>query len=461
MSYTGGSQEPLLSHEQEGKDEGQSDNVSRKSRAGQVARAALNLINTGTGTSTVSIPMVVRTLGLGLALFSAALQSVLGIAANHVISRESDKDNAGSYHDLMQSRFGKWGGRAVAVAQAINSLGKLVVWLIILADVIVGTPGQHDGLLPELLHLGDDAEGKWYMRRAPWIVGVVLLSLPAISVRSLNKLSGISFLGDLACLFIAAAGISLWVVAGKAGEAHPLHWLPSREETGAKTTGRLVLEVGSALPVMLGAAFTQNNINTVMDQVRPYRQAPLDIASATARVTTIALFLTLGISNYAVFGTELHPDVLNNYSRSGLGKLVSPLAAAWLAATAKGAFFLNGIVSLPMYLRPYQRSMWDALPNQDPEERMADTKSFVLTNYVSIAACAVVAMLVPDVWKPLKLLGATAVSSMAFIYPGAILIAASKRGSGGAVPPREVVLGWVMVVVGVIQLFFGVVAQFI
>ncbi len=54
------------------------------------------------------------------------------------------------------------------------------------------------------------------------------------------------------------------MVAGKAGEAHPLQWLPSREETGAKTTGRLVLEAGSALPVMLGAAFTQNNINTVV-----------------------------------------------------------------------------------------------------------------------------------------------------------------------------------------------------
>lgn len=31
--------------------------------------------------------------------------------------RESDRSGAGSYHDLMRIRFGKWGGRAVAVAQ--------------------------------------------------------------------------------------------------------------------------------------------------------------------------------------------------------------------------------------------------------------------------------------------------------------------------------------------------------
>jgi hypothetical protein len=34
------------------------------------------------------------------------------------LRRESAKDGADSYYDLMCARFGKWGGRAVAVAQA-------------------------------------------------------------------------------------------------------------------------------------------------------------------------------------------------------------------------------------------------------------------------------------------------------------------------------------------------------
>jgi hypothetical protein len=35
---------------------------------------------------------------------------------------------------------------------------------------------------------------------------------------------------------------------------------------------------------------------------------------------------------------------------------VSPATAAWLSTVAKGAFLVNGIVTLPMYLRPYQVS---------------------------------------------------------------------------------------------------------
>lgn len=34
--------------------------------------------------------------------------------------READREGSGSYHDLMHARFGKWGGRAVALAQVIQ-----------------------------------------------------------------------------------------------------------------------------------------------------------------------------------------------------------------------------------------------------------------------------------------------------------------------------------------------------
>lgn len=65
----------------------------------------------------------------------------------------------------------------------------------------------------------------------------------------------------------------------------------------------------------------------------------------------------------------------------------------------------------------------------------------------------------PDVWKPLKLLGATAVGSMAFIFPWAILLAAARQGGG--VPRGEVALGAVMLGVGLLQAGFGIVAQFV
>jgi hypothetical protein len=141
-------------------------------------------MNSGIGTSTVAGALALRRLGLGPALAAMAAQAALGILANHIISRESDREGSPSYHDLMRARCGKWSGWAVAAAQAVNSLGKTVVWLIILADLIVGSSGDGSGLLPELLRAAGHkqaAEGGWYLRRWPWIVLLAATAAPVVS----------------------------------------------------------------------------------------------------------------------------------------------------------------------------------------------------------------------------------------------------------------------------------------
>ena len=52
----------------------------------------------------------------------------------------------------------------------------------------------------------------------------------------------------------------------------------------------------------------------------------------------------------------LQPDVLLNYSGKGLGELVAGRGALALSATVKLSFLVNGLLSLPMYLFPYQAS---------------------------------------------------------------------------------------------------------
>ncbi|KAL4421373.1 hypothetical protein ABPG75_010664 [Micractinium tetrahymenae] len=438
-------------------------------QAGQAAKVLANLVNSGIGTSTVAMPLAVRMLGAGLAIGAMLLQATLGVLANHIISRESARDDADSYHDLMRSRFGKWGGRAVALAQMVNSLGKTVVWLIILADLIAGSSGKGDGLLPELLRAAGHSDlaegGGWYLRRWPWIVLLAVLATPAVSVRSLDKLSGVSMLGDIAVGLMASSGVALAVIAARKGEAHSIHWLPSKEEAGRSSGAGLGLELASVLPIMMGAAFTQNQINSVMSELRPYRQGLLDVTQAAARALTIAVFLTIGFSNYLVFGPDLKPDVLLNYSAASLEELVPGQRALGLSAAVKFSFLINGLVSLPMYLWPYQRNLWAALPQQSPEESMGDPRSFAATNIASLAGCTLVAVLVPSIWKPLKLLGGTAVSCMAFVFPGLVALRTTRRRSGaqqerGAWDMAVWVAGWVLVAVGLLQMAASIASQF-
>lgn len=52
------------------------------------------------------------------------LQNLKLIDIGHDLTcREGERADADSYHDLMRSRFGKWGGRAVALAQASGLTG--------------------------------------------------------------------------------------------------------------------------------------------------------------------------------------------------------------------------------------------------------------------------------------------------------------------------------------------------
>ncbi|KAI7841461.1 hypothetical protein COHA_004856 [Chlorella ohadii] len=427
-----------------------------REQKGQAARVFANLTNSGIGSSTVAMPMAVKTLGVGVAVGAMLLQGTLGVIANHILSREGERADADSYHDLMRSRFGKWGGRAVALAQMLNSLGKCVVWLIILADLIVGS-----GCIP--------AE--------PVLIG-------CLSMRSLDKLSGISLVGDAAVALMTTVALVLTVVAGRQGKAHDIHWLPSAEEAGTHSKAGLFLEVASVFPVMMGAAFTQNNISSVMHQLRPFNQPVLDATQAAARAITIAVFLCIGVANYAVFGgklqvewassigiadyavftTKLQPDVLLNYSGHGLRRLMPRRPALALAVAVKLSFLVNGLFTLPAYLYPYQHNLWAALPRQSPEHRMNDQRSFAATNIASLAGCTLIAVLVPSIWKPLKLLGGTAVGCMAFVFPGAIALSTRWPRHGEAHTARDRAiwaLGWVLVAVGLLQAVASIASQFI
>ena len=64
-------------------------------QAGQSARVLANLVNSGIGASTVAMPLAVLKLGVGVALAAMAVQALLGILANHILSRWAGERAAG------------------------------------------------------------------------------------------------------------------------------------------------------------------------------------------------------------------------------------------------------------------------------------------------------------------------------------------------------------------------------
>lgn len=55
--------------------------------ASQAGKVLSNLINAGIGTSTVAMPLAVRTAGLGVTAAAFTVQAVSGVLSNHILSR--------------------------------------------------------------------------------------------------------------------------------------------------------------------------------------------------------------------------------------------------------------------------------------------------------------------------------------------------------------------------------------
>jgi amino acid permease len=391
----------------------------------QITRVIMNLLSATTGTSTISVPLMALTLGLVPTILVMTLQSALGVFTDHVISQEAQEEGRVTYQKLLSRRISPKAGKLVAAAIVLNGAGKLVLWIVIMTDVILGAPPDYTGLLPEILRNqegGDIDASSWYMKRPIWALLLALLSVPGISIRSLDKISWVSSIGDIAVLFMAVSGAVLASLAASAKEACGMNIWPSSDVLGVHGP-RFALKIAAAFPVLISSVFNQHTILSVAGQLHPYSQRNLDVSTSTAAVTILVTKLSIGFTNVLLFGFKTKSDVLLNYSRDSLSAFLQPRNAIIMATSVKVAFLLNGALSFPLYLWPLQSNFWGALYGEDgAKAKMNDRKTFALTNYAVVAACAAVAAVVHDVQPPLALLGATVVGYLAFVAPALLVL---------------------------------------
>jgi hypothetical protein len=88
----GGLSQPLLQGDRSN-EQGSQDSLRTglRQQKGQAAKIFANLTNSGIGSSTVAMPMAVRTLGVGVAVGAMLVQGTLGVLANHILSREGER----------------------------------------------------------------------------------------------------------------------------------------------------------------------------------------------------------------------------------------------------------------------------------------------------------------------------------------------------------------------------------
>ena len=162
-----------------------------RSTTTRLNHAVAALTNTIVGAGIVALPKAFASLGVfpGTLLLGAFFfLSRYTLAA---MIRSASTVGVWTYDELVRSQFGEFGARSLDAAIVVNNLGGLIIYLIIVGDLLVGTPPFYSGIVTNALgmHGGD----VWWISRE-FVVGVVslLVLFPLVSLRDISGLGAVS-----------------------------------------------------------------------------------------------------------------------------------------------------------------------------------------------------------------------------------------------------------------------------
>ncbi|KAJ6350440.1 hypothetical protein OIU78_006580 [Salix suchowensis] len=385
---------PLLQEKKQGE--------KRASVYGAVFNVSTSIIGAGI----MSIPATLKVLGVIPAFLLITIVAWLVDISVEFLLRYTHSGDTTTYAGVMREAFGRVGSVSVQVCVMITNLGCLIIYLIIIGDVLSGN--VHDGSV----HLGVLQEWfgiHWWNSRAfALLVVVIFVMLPLVLFRRVESLrfsSAISVL--LAVVFVGICSV-MAICALVEGKTKSPRLLPHLDN---KTS---FFDLFTAVPVIVTAFTFHFNVHPISFEL----SRPSDMVSAVkiSLLLCAAIYFSIGIFGYLLFGESIMADILINFDQS--------------SDTAIGAL-LNDIVRLSyafhlMLVFPLLnfslRANIDELLFPRKLLLAKDSIRFVSLTLVLLVFAYLAAIEIPNIWYFFQFMGSTSAVCLAFIFPGAIVL---------------------------------------
>ena len=412
--------------------------------------AVANLAVTAVGAGMLSLPKAYSTVGFALGLSLTLLVSVLTYFSSAVIIKYCAREQL-SYGGLVQKEFGCVGSGFLQASIIVHVFGVMVVYLIIISDMLVGSAPTWTGLLPYLLGL---TEVPWWLCR--WSVSGALVAAvvtPMLATRDLSTVSKYSRFSVGMLLLLAATLVCLAGVAVGEGRAADVHVLP--QPSSMKGGGVLgVLSTVLTVLAVSALAFTcQFNLVPVHNSLADNRTAAMLCATRYAIALCAALYASMAIAGYTLFGSATDGDVLKNLSVRFVTHLVGRHAAEalilFIVAATTGNLLVNFVLKV-WAVRDAVCELTMGITARDLEAH----GYYLLTAGLVVAAYGV-SVVVPSVWFLVALVGSTACVTFSYVFPGLLLVRKSRGVAGRALGGGAVALAAVIAIVGIYNALTG------
>lgn len=412
-----------------------------------------------------ALPKSFALLGLGFATFFLLLMGYMTHFTVEALALGTMATNSMSFPGVVKNLVGKTGAIVLELCLVLRCAGLMIVYVIVSADILAGHGHGHGhpeeggslpGLLCDWFHGGQG--GGWCSdRRLAAGAASVFVLLPLVSFKNLSSTAVTSWLGLFSVGAWAVVTAVVAVVAEVKGEAHHMSWEPDWDALG-DSAPKIATQMLAVIPILATAYTCQMTIHFVMREMRPFTQPRVAKTSAAAITICTVLFLVVAIGSYAIFGSAVPADVLENFTRSALAPLVGNALATVFYNLVRLGFLISILANFPMQMWPYRESLFRVCFGRNLEG-----PSFYIITYLSVALFYGVGMVSGSIWVPIQFVGATAGALIAFIFPAMVALRAcgADHLAGSRSQLYWKVNAWALIVLGVIQAVAGLSAIFI
>ncbi|XP_009588161.1 amino acid transporter AVT6C-like isoform X1 [Nicotiana tomentosiformis] len=396
-------------------------------------RTVFNVSTSIIGAGIMSVPATMKVLGVIPAFLLIVLVAILVDISVDFMLRFTYAGQSTTYAGLMKENFGKTGSFAVQICVMITTLGCLIMYLIIIGDVLSGQ-GEHLGILQEWFGI------HWWNSRNLSILFIVLfVILPLVLYRRVESLwfsSAIAVI--LAIVFVGICSVMAMLAIIKGETVRP-RMLPELKNTTS------FFNLFTVIPVIVTAFTFHFNVHPIGIELG--KPTTMTTAVKISLAFCAAIYFSIGIFGYVLFGDSIMPDILVNFDKSSSTSAISPI----LNDVVRLSYALHLMLVFPLLNFSLRANIDELIFSKQPY-LATDNKRFVCLTLILLALSYIAAIVIPSIWYIFQFLGSTSNVCLAFIFPGTIAL----RDVHGLSTRKDKIIAVVMVFLAFVTSFITI-----
>lgn len=379
-----------------------------------------NLVITAVGAGMLALPKAYASVGLLLGIVITLTASILTYISCSVIVRNCASESSSSYGALVKTRFGWKSSSLLQCSVIVHVSGVMIIYLIIIADMLVGSAPSWGGLL---IYLCDVKSPPWWLSRSV-VVGFLLLFLvfPMLVARNLTIVSKFSRFSMGLLLLLASTLVLLSGLSVAEQKSASVQILPDLKAMGGVT--QLLSTIVRVLAVNALAFTMQFNLMPVRNSLKDNRVHCMLQASGLALFLCALMYSSVGLAGYILFGIDTEGDVLKNLTVDFVSSLINQKAALAVLVFIVVAYTINLLCNFVLKVWAVREAISELCFHHPA--RQLNKKAFYGLAFSSVLLSYAISLLIPSVWYLVSLVGSTACVIFSYVFPGLLILQRGK-----------------------------------